>query len=82
MALHLAACISVSVDVMEFLLEQNIAALNEQDSMGNLPVHCAVKYYAPFSFITFLMSHHRTCTTAINLSGQTPLYIACSMQQS
>jgi hypothetical protein len=57
MALHLVACSSVSIKLVEYLLEENITALNEQDSLGNLPVHCAVKHSAPYEVITFLMSH-------------------------
>jgi ankyrin repeat protein len=85
MVLHLAACSSVSIEVMEYLLEENFVAMNQQDSLGNLPVHCAVKHFAPYEVISLLMSHHRThCgfTTVVNNSLQTLVHIACSSNPS
>ena len=83
MALHLAACSSVTVEVMELILEHNTAALLTKDSMGNSPLHCAVKYHAPVPVITYLVNcnppgRHRNQMLATNKSGQTPLHIACS----
>ena len=83
--LHLAACSSVSVEIMEYLLEVNVVALNRQDSLGNLPVHCAVKHFAPYEVISSLMNHRRThhgFTTVVNNSLQTLVHIACSCNPS
>ena len=83
--LHLAACSSVSVEIMEYLLEVNFEAMNRQDSLGNLPVHCAVKHFAPYEVISSLMNHRRThhgFTTVVNNSLQTLVHIACSCNPS
>ena len=83
--LHLAACSSVSVEIMEYLLEVNFHAMIQQDSLGNLPVHCAVKHFAPYEVISSLMNHSRTpsgFTTVVNNSLQTLVHIACSSNPS
>jgi len=70
---------------MEYLLEVNFVALNRQDSLGNLPVHCAVKHFAPYEVISSLMNHRRThpgFTTVVNNSLQTLVHIACSCNPS
>ncbi len=83
--LHLAACSSVSVEIMEYLLEVNFIALNRQDSLGNLPVHCAVKHFAPYEVISSLMNLRRThpgFTNVVNNSLQTLVHIAGSSNPS
>jgi ankyrin repeat protein len=83
MAIHLAACSSVTADVIEYVLDHHTSALCRKDSQGNTPFHCAVLYYAPVHVIKCLVSHicpgrHRNQMLAINKSWQTPLYIFCS----
>ena len=83
MALHLAACSSVTVDVIEYIFDQNTHAINKRDSQGNTPLHCAVMYYAPVRVINFMVSNirpgrHRNHMLTTNQSWWTPLHIACS----
>ena len=82
MALHLAACSSVTVDVIEYIFDQNTHAINKRDSQGNTPLHCAVLYYAPVRVINFMVSNirpgrHRNPMLTTNQSWWTPLHIAC-----
>ena len=82
MALHIAACSSVTVDVIEYIFDQNTHAINKRDSQGNTPLHCAVLYYAPVHVINFMVSNirpgrHRNHMLTTNQSWWTPLHIAC-----
>lgn len=77
-ALHLALCGGISSEVLiRTLIEVNEMALQEKESDGKYPIHCAFDYKQPNEVIEILMDADPLAMQRRNDDGECLLHLAC-----
>ena len=86
LALHIACIFSsshkYSLDMITILLQHNRQAISEQDVLGRLPIHYAIKHFATYDVIIKLINEYPKSLLVADTNGWLPIHVACYVAAS
>ena len=74
------------IDVIQFLVEQDLTTLHYRDNQGNLPIHTLCASHPPsndmLTLLTLFISIHPNLLWLVDGTGALPLHISCQNQDT
>jgi ankyrin repeat protein len=69
------------VEILEYLVGQNLALLSSCDQDGSLPLHVACRRGASFTIVQSLVNLYKASVKCLTPQGDLPLFLACEMPE-
>jgi ankyrin repeat protein len=70
------------VEILEYLVGLNPAALTSRDRDGSLPLHLACRRGASFTIVQSLVNLYKASVKSMTPQGDLPLFLACEMPET
>jgi ankyrin repeat protein len=67
------------VEILEYLVGQNLEYLSYRNQDGSLPLHVACRRGVPFTIVESLVDLNKASVKSVTPQGDLPLFLACEM---